>query len=67
MPKNNRKIDLEPYSGKWVAFIDERLIDSSQNLSLLMGKLKKHKHLPKEPSVMLVPHKDEGPYLLMIL
>lgn len=67
MRKSGHKINLEPYSGKWVAFIDEQPVAFSSNLALLMGKLKKHKRLPKEPSVMLIPHKDEGPYLLMIL
>lgn len=65
--KNSCTVDLESYSGKWVAFIDERPIASSENLLILMKKLKKIKCPSKEPSVMLIPHKDEGPYILIIL
>lgn len=58
-------INLNPYSGKWVAFIDNQPVASEKNLDLLMKKVKK-KDLPKEPSIMLVPHKDEGPYILIL-
>lgn len=57
--------DLARYSGKWVAFIDGKVIDSSNSLKSLMDKLK-DKPLSKKPSIMLVPRKDEGPYILYI-
>lgn len=58
-------VDLGPYSGKWVAFIDNRPVASEKELNVLMEKIKK-KHPYKEPSVLLVPHKDEGPYILIL-
>jgi hypothetical protein len=57
--------DLVPYSGKWVAFIDNLPFASDKNLSILMEKIKKARP-HKEPSIMLVPRKDEGPYILNI-
>lgn len=60
------KANLEPYSGKWVAFIDNQPVAWDKSLNLLMQKVKKQR-LPKEPSIMLVPHKDEGPYILTII
>lgn len=59
------RLNLEHYSGKWVAFIDDKIIASTEDLKILMQRVKKQ-HLPKEPSVMLVPRKDEGPYLLIL-
>lgn len=64
--KTRRKINLEPYSGKWVAFIDNQPIAWAETLKILMEKLKKSKPLSKEPSVMLIPRKDEGPYILIL-
>lgn len=66
LKSKKKTIDLEHYAGKWVAFIDNKPILWDDNLSLLMQKVKKH-HLPKEPSIMLVPRKDEGPYILLLL
>lgn len=60
-----RRVNLEPYSGKWVAFIDDQPVSWAENLSLLMQKIKK-RHFTKEPSIMLVPRKDEGPYILIL-
>jgi len=55
--------DLSPYAGKWVAFINSKLVGNAESLSELMKKIKA-KHPKKEPSVFLVPRKDEGPYIL---
>jgi len=63
LKSKKKRINLSKLSGKWVAFIDETPILWDENLSLLMRKVKE-KSLPKEPSVMLIPRKDEGPYLL---
>lgn len=57
--------DLTRYSGKWVAFINGKIVESADSLRSLMEKLKK-KHLRKKPSIMLVPRKEEGPYILVI-
>lgn len=59
-------IDLEPYSGNWVAFVDNQPVAWAKDLNLLMQKVKKQ-CLLKQPSVMLVPRKNEGPYILIIL
>ncbi len=63
LKSKKKRINLSKLSGKWVAFIDETPILWDENLSLLMRKVKE-KSLPKEPSVMLIPRKDEGLYLL---
>lgn len=60
------KINLDSYAGSWVALVGNRPVACAENLGLLMQKIKK-KHLSKAPSVMLVPRKDEGPYILIIL
>lgn len=61
----NAPTDLNRYSGRWVAFIDNKPVVSDINLSVLMSKVKKI-HSKKKPSIMLVPRKDEGPYILII-
>ncbi len=55
-------ISLNKHTGKWVAFINERIVADGDSLSELMRKVKKKK-FPKEPSVLLVPRKDEGPLI----
>lgn len=65
--KLNRKVTpLDQYAGRWVAFIDGKIIDSGTTLKELMAKVKKM-DLEEKASVFLVPRKDEGPYVLMIL
>jgi len=59
-------INLDRYSGKWVAFINNQPVAYADNLELLMQKVEK-RPFSKEPSVMLVPRKDEGPYILILL
>ncbi len=60
------KIDLDSYAGTWVALVGDRPVAWAENLDLLMRKVKKQR-FSKAPSVMLVPRKDEGPYILIIL
>lgn len=57
--------DLTHFEGKWVAFIDSRIVDSEEDLAKLMDTVKK-RYPKKEPSVLLVPRKDEGPYILIV-
>lgn len=64
--KNRRIIDLERYSGKWVAFIDNQPVACEKELSILMQEIKR-RHFHKEPAIMLIPRKDEGPYILISL
>ena len=62
----NKRIDLSCLAGKWVAFIDDIPVLWDDRLDLLMQKVKE-KSFPKEPSIMLVPRNDEGPYILVSL
>ena len=58
-----KSIPLERYAGKWVAFIEEKVVAFANSLEELEGKIKKIKP-KKEPVYFLVPRKDEGPYVL---
>lgn len=60
------RTNLNRYAGKWVAFIDGRVLASDRTLEKLMKKVKTRR-LKKKPSVFLVPRKDEGPYILIVL
>lgn len=53
------------YMGRWVAFVDDKPIAADRTLEKLMKKVQKA-HLRKTPSIMLVPRKDEGPYVLIV-
>lgn len=56
---------LGRFAGKWVALLDDEVIESAATLSNLMAKVRRRR-LTRKPSVMLVPRKDEGPYILTI-
>jgi len=58
-----KSIPLERYAGKWVAFIEEKVVAFANSLEELEKKIKKIKP-KKEPVYFLVPRKDEGPYVL---
>lgn len=62
----SKKIKLGRYAGKWVAFVEEKIVAQNENLSDLMKEIDS-KGLRKKASVFLVPRKDEGPYVLVIL
>lgn len=62
----SKKIKLDPYAGKWVAFIKGRIVAHNETLRDLMKEIDS-KGLRKQASVFLVPRKDEGPYVLVIL
>jgi hypothetical protein len=61
-----KKIKLHSYAGEWVAFVDEKIVAHNKNLKDLMKEVDA-KGLRKKASVILVPRKDEGPYVLVIL
>lgn len=70
MPKTTLKTSkktasLDKYEGRWVALIGSAVIENANTLPELMKKLKR-KILPAKPSIMLVPRKDEGPYVLIL-
>jgi hypothetical protein len=58
------KVSLEKFSGEWVAFIENKIIAHSKTLEVLMKNIEKQP-LRKKPSVLLVPRKEEGPYILI--
>jgi len=60
--KTNKVIPLNQYTGRWVAFLGEKIVESGRTLKSLMKKVKKKK-LEKKVSVFLVPKKSEGPYI----
>ncbi len=60
------KEDLNRFAGKWVAFVDGKITDSADKLPKLMLKIKQKK-LGQKASLMLVPRKDEGPYILILI
>lgn len=58
--KADKKITpLDKYAGEWVAFLDNKVIESAGTLTGLMKKVEK-KGLEKEVSVFLVPKKREN-------
>ena len=62
--KSQKAFRVSPkYVGLWVALVDNKPKASDKRLDRLMGKVKRL-HLKKEPSVMLIPRKNEGPYIL---
>ena len=61
--KIKRDVALDKYSGKWVAFVDEKIVDWADTLEELSKKIKTLKS-KERPVYFLVPRKDEGPYIL---
>lgn len=57
---------LNQYAGEWVALVGGKVVEHSETLKELMRKVESRK-LKKEASVFLVPRKDEGPYVLVIM
>lgn len=62
LPKQN----LNRYAGEWVAFVGEKIIEHNKTLKDLMKKIETE-GLTEKVSVFLVPRKDEGPYVLIVL
>lgn len=60
------KQDINRYGGKWVAFLGSKIIAANDTLKELMQEIDA-KGLRQNVSVFLVPRKDEGPYILIIL
>ena len=58
--------DLNRFSGKWVAFVNGRVVESADKLPKLMLKMRQKK-LERSASLMLVPRKDEGPFILIVI
>lgn len=58
--------DVSRFAGKWVAFVDGKVVDSADKLPKLMLKIKQKK-IDQKASLMLIPRKDEGPYILILI
>ena len=58
--------NLERYAGKWVALVDGQVVEHAVELPILMRKIRE-KRFKRRPSVFLVPRKDEGPYVLIVI
>ena len=58
--------NLSAFAGRWVAFSNNRVVAVGPSLPEVMRKLSTRSPRLK-PSVFLVPRRDEGPYVLVIL
>lgn len=52
---------LEPYAGKWVAIVEEKVIAWGETPMEVLTKIE---GITAEPEIMKVPRKEEGPYIL---
>lgn len=64
--KGKQAPNLAAYAGKWVAFSSNRVVASGSSLPEVMRKLPAAQRRLK-PSLFLVPRRDEGPYVLIVL
>jgi len=60
-----KTLNLDRFVGEWVAFIEDKIVFHSKTLEDLMKEVKKRTP-KKRPSVLLVPRKEEGPYILLL-
>lgn len=63
LKESNRTISLNRVAGEWVAFVNGKIVAHGETLKKLMRKVKKLKGNQKT-SVMLVPKKTEGNYII---
>ena len=64
--RTKRTPDLVAYAGKWVALSRNRVLVAGRSLPEVMRKLPP-RAARLRPSVFLVPRRDEGPYVLVML
>ena len=64
--RKKRAINLATYAGKWVALSKNRVVAVGSSLPELMRKASPASARLK-PSVFLVPRRDEGPYVLVVV
>lgn len=57
--------NLAAYAGKWVALSRHRVVAVGTSLPDVMRKVSPRRPRP-QPSVFLVPRRDEGPYVLVL-
>jgi len=58
--------NLAAYAGKWVALSSNQVVAVGSSLPEVMRKLPARR-LRLQPSVFLVPRRDEGPYVLVLI
>lgn len=62
-PSRRGSQDLSRFAGQWVALVGKRVVAHEATLPALLVRVKRRK---AQPSVFLVPRKDEGPYILLV-
>ena len=67
MPRKDRDIlNLAAYAGQWVALSCNQVVAVGASLSEVMRQIPTR--APRQrPSVFLVPRRDEGPYVLVVI
>lgn len=63
--RTKRIPNLAAYAGKWVALSRNRVVAVGTSLPDVMRKVPPRRPRP-QPSVFLVPRRDEGPYVLVL-
>lgn len=59
--------NLAAYAGKWVALSSNRIVAVGASLPELIRNIPSRRPTQEEPSVFLVPRRDEGPYVLVMI
>lgn len=62
----HRTPNLAAYAGKWVVLSNSHVVASAPSLREALQKVSAKGKVLK-PAVFLVPRKDEGPYVLVIV
>jgi len=65
LKSDKKATPLDKYAGKWVAFVNEKIVAFGDTLEEVANKIEKMK-LRKRAVYFLVPRKDEGPYILVL-
>jgi hypothetical protein len=65
LKSDKKTTSLDKYAGKWVAFVNEKIVAFGDTLEEVANKIEKMK-LRKRAVYFLVPRKDEGPYILVL-
>ena len=67
--RKERRPNLSQYAGKWVAILGSKVIAHGDKLediaSYVIRDSKDKVPMEKRPAAFKVPHKDEGPYILI--
>jgi len=61
-----KMVRLDRFAGEWVVLVQDRVVAHDKTLATAMDEAGK-KGVADRASVFLVPRKDEGPYVLVIV